>query len=95
MAEELVSAAQAADSAQAAIEATAAAEAQAQGAQQRLAACEELLGERDERLDEMRADLEDVRSLYKVRFEVHPDRTALAVLCSNLSADFCKRNAAR
>ena len=53
-----MAASQAADTAQSAHDAAAAAKAQAAAAEARLAACAELLGEKEERLEELRADME-------------------------------------
>ncbi len=67
LAEELVAASQAADTAKTAHDAAAAAKAQAAAAEARLAACAELLGEKEERLEELRADMEVCCKLVSLR----------------------------
>jgi TATA element modulatory factor 1 TATA binding len=42
-----------------------------------LAACTELLGERDERLGELEADVHDVKALYRDQIEFMVERLAL------------------
>lgn len=42
-----------------------------------LAACTELLGERDERMGELEADVQDVKALYRDQIEFMVERLAL------------------
>ena len=63
LAEELVAAAQAQDAAATASRDAAAARAQAQALVERLTAAEELLGEREEELSELQADVADVKQV--------------------------------
>lgn len=87
LAEELVVAAQGQDVAAAAAQDAAAARQQAQDLVERLAAAEELLGEREEELSELQADLEDVK---QVGPQPYPSSTvilchATQVLCRDVS----------
>ena len=45
-------------------------------AQQQLLACTEMLGEKEERLEELRADLQDVKQLYKDQIEFMVEQLA-------------------
>ena len=47
-----------------------------QQAQQQLLACTEMLGEKEERLEELRADLQDVKQLYKDQIEFMVEQLA-------------------
>lgn len=47
-----------------------------QQAQQQLLACTEMLGEKEERLEELKADLQDVKQLYKDQIEFMVEQLA-------------------
>ncbi|DBA79224.1 TPA: hypothetical protein ACH3X1_009038 [Trebouxia sp. C0004] len=76
LAEEVIAAAGSEEAARSALADAASAEREHRQAQQQLMACTEMLGEKEERLEELRADLQDVKQLYKDQIEFMVEQLA-------------------
>lgn len=76
LAEEVIAAAGSEEAARAAEMSAASAREEAAAAEQQLLACTEMLGEKEERLEELRADLQDVKQLYKDQIEFMVEQLA-------------------
>lgn len=76
LAEEVVAAAGSEESARAALASMNATLEELRQAQQQLLACTEMLGEKEERVEELRADLQDVKQLYKDQIEFMVEQLA-------------------
>ena len=76
MAEEVIAAAGAEEASRSALADAASAQQEHRQAQQQLMACTEMLGEKEERLEELRADLQDVKQLYKDQIEFMVEQLA-------------------
>ena len=76
LAEEVVAAAGSEEAARAAEAEAAAAREERAAIEQQLLACTEMLGEKEDRLEELRADLQDVKQLYKDQIEFMVEQLA-------------------
>ena len=76
LAEEVIAAAGSEEAARAALANMDSAKQEHRQAQQQLLACTEMLGEKEERLEELRADLQDVKQLYKDQIEFMVEQLA-------------------
>ncbi len=76
MAEEVIAAAGSEEAARSALADAASAQTEHRQAQQQLMACTEMLGEKEERLEELKADLQDVKQLYKDQIEFMVEQLA-------------------
>jgi len=76
LAEEVIAAAGSEEAARSALADAASAQTEHRQAQQQLMACTEMLGEKEERLEELRADPQDVKQLYKDQIEFMVEQLA-------------------
>lgn len=76
LAEEVIAAAGSEEAARSALADASSAQTEHRQAQQQLMACTEMLGEKEERLEELRADLQDVKQLYKDQIEFMVEQLA-------------------
>lgn len=76
MAEEVIAAAGSEEAARAALASMEASREEQRQVQQQLLACTEMLGEKEERVEELRADLQDVKQLYKDQIEFMVEQLA-------------------
>lgn len=76
LAEEVIAAAGSEEAARAALASMDATMEEHKQAQQQLLACTEMLGEKEERVEELRADLQDVKQLYKDQIEFMVEQLA-------------------
>ncbi|KAL3150595.1 hypothetical protein ABBQ32_000402 [Trebouxia sp. C0010 RCD-2024] len=76
LAEEVIAAAGSEEAARAALAGMEASKEEHRQAQQQLLACTEMLGEKEERVEELRADLQDVKQLYKDQIEFMVEQLA-------------------
>ena len=76
LAEEVIAAAGSEEAARAALASIDATREEHRQAQQQLLACTEMLGEKEERVEELRADLQDVKQLYKDQIEFMVEQLA-------------------
>lgn len=76
LAEEVIAAAASEEAARAALASIDATREEHRQAQQQLLACTEMLGEKEERVEELRADLQDVKQLYKDQIEFMVEQLA-------------------
>ena len=92
LAEELVKATQQSSMATEALETMSSLKEEVESSQAKYIAAVEMLGEKDEALEELRADLEDVKNLYKDQIEYLVNVVAATPPSSPLSSPLSKQN---